>query len=64
MPRVSTTWRTSPICWRRMSGAAWRLALYVSSCSWRNVGSGRSNATAMRRWPWSRIRLISIDVNP
>ena len=64
MPSVSTTSRTRPICWRRMSGAAARPALYSSYRSWRNVGSGRSNATAMRRCPWSRIRLMSIDVKP
>ena len=45
MPSAPSTSRTSPICWRRMSGASSRLALYVGTASWRNVGSGRSNAT-------------------
>src|SRR5438552_267104 len=32
--------------------------------SWRNVGSGRSNATTMPAGLWSLSRLMSIDVNP
>ncbi len=47
-----------------MSGAASRFALYVSTRSWRNVGSGRSNATTTVSGRWSRMRLMSIDVNP
>src|SRR5262249_37317294 len=64
MPSVSTTWRTRPICWRRMSGAAVRLALYSATASCRNVGSGRSKAAITPSGRLSRNRLMSIDVNP
>jgi hypothetical protein len=47
-----------------MSGVSSRWALYSGSISWRNVGSGRSNATAMPSGSWSRIRFTSIDVKP
>jgi hypothetical protein len=48
----------------RCRGAASRWALYSGFCSWRKVGSGRSNATATASGWWSRTRLMNIDVNP
>ena len=47
-----------------MSGAASRLALYVASASWRNVGSGRSKATSTSSGRCSLSTLMNIDVNP
>ena len=38
--------------------------LVVVDQPWRNVGSGRSKATAMPSGWWSFSRLMSIDVNP
>ena len=64
MPSDSITSRTRPICWRRMSGAASRLALYSVMASWRKVGSGRSKATTTPSGWLSRSRLMSIDVKP
>ena len=64
MPMASSTSRTSPICWRRMSGAAVRWALYSGSASWRNVGSGRSKVTSTPSGLWSFNTLMSIDVKP
>ena len=61
---VSSTWRTKPICWRRMSGAESRVPLYVDSRSWRKVGSGKSNATAIESGFVSRRMFTSIDVKP
>ena len=61
---VSTTWRTSPICSRRMSGAFCRPALYVSTISWRNVFWGRSKVTMTCSGRWSRTRFNSIEVKP
>ncbi len=61
---VSRTWRTSPICWRRMSGAESRVPLYVDSRSWRNVGCGRSKATAIASGFRSFTMFTNIDVNP
>jgi hypothetical protein len=63
MPSVSMTWRTSPICWRRMSGAASRgLVLGDALVAERGLGPVEGHHDAVGRW--SRSRLTSIDVNP
>ena len=64
MPSVSSTSKMRLSWLRKSSGVSRLFALYSTHCSCLNVGSPRSNATAMCVGRSSRSTLMSMAVNP
>ena len=64
MPSAATTSRTFGNWSRSSSGIRWRVALYSSNRSWRNVGAPRSKAIATASGFTSWIARSTMLVKP